>query len=111
MSDVVDTGGDRRRNRFLKIRLVCLCLVVVPLLVVYAMKQSQLSELDRNYEAIESKLTALKTEIQDIQQTIIRLKVADDELSCMAIAFSRSLPIVMSRVTLQLIMPLGSMCR
>ena len=79
MSDVVDAGGDRRRNRFLKIRLVCLCLVVVPLLVVYAMKQSQLSELDRNYEAIESKLTALKTEIQDIQQTIIRLKVADDE--------------------------------
>jgi hypothetical protein len=79
MNDAVDNGGARRRNRFLKTRLVCLCLVIVPLLVVYAMKQSQLSELDREYEGIESTLTALKTEIQELQQTIIRLKDADDE--------------------------------
>ncbi len=79
MNDVVDDGGDRRRNRFLKTRLVCLCLVVLPLLVVYAMKQSQLSDLDRKYEGIESKLTALKTEIQDVRQTKTHLKDADDE--------------------------------
>jgi hypothetical protein len=79
MNEVVDDGGDRRRNHFLKTRLVCLCLVVVPLLVVYAMKQSQLSELDSKHEGIESKLTALKTKMQDVRQTKTHLKDAGDE--------------------------------